>query len=299
MATKDSNPLPTKSQTTSPDTNERVSNTTVTPPKTTPSADQGIADLSVSPTKEPGKKQKVLHKAQLESKSAVKEVKEKTPPSPATCMHRYALKVWIKAETSPGNFMPLEEELYSADFVLNTLNLTYLGCTGVFLAEPGYAITFYDRKGSVRAGLMVEQSTEACKLISSIPIWMGYVAKIKARAISLQEANDMIVGLKRLNKEDLKKARMELHHRVSLWRLGNTGSNLSAMAQPFVPLATSSNTAVRPLGAVNAPAPMPLPQPADQVTHPLYTSEDKGATTEAVTPKKKNRKRGCRGTQSK
>ena len=59
---------------------------------------------------------------------------------------------------------------------------------------------------------MVEQSTEACELISSIPVWMGYAAKIKARAISLQEANDMIVGLKRLNKEDLKKARMELHH---------------------------------------------------------------------------------------
>ena len=59
---------------------------------------------------------------------------------------------------------------------------------------------------------MVEQSMEACKLIFSIPIWMGYVAKIKARAISLQEANDMIVGLKRLDKEDLKKAGMELHH---------------------------------------------------------------------------------------
>ena len=58
----------------------------------------------------------------------------------------------------------------------------------------------------------MEQSTEACKLISSIPVWMGYAAKIKARAISLQEANDMIVGLKRLNKEDLKKACMELHH---------------------------------------------------------------------------------------
>ena len=147
--------------------------------------------------------------------------------------------------------------------------------------------------------LTVEQSTEACKLISSFPIWMGYVAKIKASAISLQEANDMIVGLKRLDKEDLKKAHMELHHRLSSWRLRNTGSNLSAMAQPFVLLATSSKTAVRPLGAVNAPAPMPLPPPADPVTHPLYTSEDKGATTEVVTPKKKNRKRGSRGTWSK
>ena len=146
---------------------------------------------------------------------------------------------------------------------------------------------------------MVEQSTEACKLISSIPVWMGYAAKIKAREISLQEANDMIVGLKRLNKEDLKKARMELHHRLSSWRLGNTGSNLSATAQPFVLLATSSNTGVRPLGVANAPAPAPFLPPADPVTCPLYTSEDEGATTEAATPKKKNRKRGSRGKWSK
>ena len=71
------------------------------------------------------------------------------------------------------------------------------------------------------------------------------------------------------------------------------------MAQPFVPLATSSNTAVRTLGAVNAPASMPLPPPADPVTCPLYTSEDEGATTEVVTPKKKNRKRGSRENWSK
>ena len=294
MASKDSNPLPTKSQTTSPTTKENVANTTVTPPKTAPSADQGLPDLPASPTKEAGRKQEVLQKAQLEPESAVKEVKEKMPPSPATRTHRYALEVWIKAETSPGNFMPPEEELYSADFVLDTLNLTYPGCTGVFLAEPGHAIAFYGRKGSVRVGLMVEQSTEACKLISSIPIWMGYVAKIKARAISLQEENDMIVGLKRLDKEDLKKACMELHHRLSSWRLGNTGSNLSATAQPFVPLATSSTTGVRPLGVANAPAQAPLLPPADPVTHPLYTSEDEGATMEVVTPKK-NCKRGSRG----
>ena len=173
MVTKDSNPLPTKSQTTSPDTNERGPNTTVTPPKTTPSADQGLTDLPVSPTKEPGKKQEVLQKAQLESKSAVKEVKKRMPPSPTTCTHRYALEVWIKAETSPGNFTPPEEELYSADFVLNTLNLTYPGCTRVFLVEPGHAIAFYGQKGSIRAGLTVEQSTQACKLTSSIPVWMG------------------------------------------------------------------------------------------------------------------------------
>ena len=268
MASKDSNPLPTKLQATSPATKENIANTTITPPKTVPSADQGLADLPASPTKEAGKKQEVLQKAQLESKSAVKEIKEKTPPSPTTHMHCYALKVWIKAETSLGNFMPPKEESYSGDFVLDTLNLTYLGCTGVFLAEPGHAIAFYGGKGSVRVGLTVEQSTETCKLIPSIPIWMGYAAKIKARVISLQEANDMIVGLKRLDKEDLKKTCMELHHRLSSWRLGNTGSNLSAMAQPFIPLATSSTTGVRPLGAVNVPVQVPPLPPADPVTHP-------------------------------
>ena len=82
---------------------------------------------------------------------------------------------------------------------------------------------FMAKRDPSGVGLMVEQSTEACKLISSIPIWMGYAAKMKARVISLQEANDMIVGLKRLDKENLKKARMDLHHRLSSWRLGNTG----------------------------------------------------------------------------
>ena len=125
MASKDSNSLPTKSQTRSPATKENVTITTITPPKTALSADQGLADLPASPTKEAGKKQEVLQKAQLESKSAVKEIKEKTTPSPATHMHRYALEVWIKAETSLGIFTPPEEESYSADYVLDTLNLTY------------------------------------------------------------------------------------------------------------------------------------------------------------------------------
>ena len=298
MASNDSKPLATNSQITSLATKENTTNTATTSPKAAPSTDQGLTDLPASPTKEAGKRQEILQKAQLEAEAAVKEVKEKTSPSPATCMHRYALKVWVKAETSPCIFTPPEEELYSADFVLDTLNLTYPGCTGVFLAEPGHAIEFYGCKGSVRAGLMVEQSTETCKLISSIPVWMGYEAKIKARVISLQEANDMIVELKRLDREDLKKAHMELHHWLSSWRLGNTGSTLSATAQPSVPLATSSVTGTKPQGVANVPSQVPLP-PADPLTCSLYTSEDEGATTEVVTPKKKNRKWGSRAKISK
>ena len=164
MASNDSNPLPTKLQTTSPATKENITNTTTTSPKTAPSADQGLTDFTHLPYKggrERGRE--VLQKAQLEAKSAVKENKEKTPPSPTTRTHCYAFEVWIKAEISPGSFTPPEEELYSTNFVLDTLNLTYPGCTGVFLAEPSNAIAFYGHKGSVRAGLTVEQSTEACK----------------------------------------------------------------------------------------------------------------------------------------
>ena len=68
-------------------------------------------------------------------------------------------------------------------------------------------------------------------------------------------------------------------------------------AQPFVLLATSSTTGVRPLGVANATAQAPLFSPADIVTHSLYTSEDEGATMEAATPKKKNHKRGSREVQ--
>ena len=56
---------------------------------------------------------------------------------------------------------------------------------------------------------------------------------------------------------------------------------------------------VRPLGAASAPAQTPHLPPADPVSCAPYTSEDEGATTEAATPKKKNRKRGSRGKWSK
>ena len=84
MASTDSNPLPTKLRTMSQATKENITNTTTTPPETAPSADQGLTDLPASPTKEAGKRQEVLQKAQLEPKSAVKEIKEKTPPFPTT-----------------------------------------------------------------------------------------------------------------------------------------------------------------------------------------------------------------------
>ena len=64
-------------------------------------------------------------------------------------------------------------------------NLVYLGCAGVYHAKASHLVAFCGKKGSTWAGLTAEQSTEDCKALSDIPIWMGTLAKIKVRPISL------------------------------------------------------------------------------------------------------------------
>ena len=97
----------------------------------------------------------------------------------------------------------------------------------------------------------------------------------------MQEAKDILAGLKHLEKETLKRLQAQL----SAMQLGST---LSVTAKPFTPLATSSGTAMAP-----SVAPRPLAV-GDQPTRALYTSDDDGTTTDAsVVPKKKSiHKRG-------
>ena len=82
----------------------------------------------------------------------------------------------IEAETCSGVFSSILEETYSADFVIDTLNLAYPGCTGVYLIEVGHVMAFYGKKGSIKAGLSVEQGMEACSILSKIPTWIGTLA---------------------------------------------------------------------------------------------------------------------------
>ena len=152
-----------------------------------------------------------------------------------------------------------EDNTYGANFVIDTVNMAYPGCTGVYLGEAGHVIVFFGKKGSPKAGLTLEQGMEACRILSRIPSWMGQLAKYTVRALSLDEAKDMVAGLKRLEKENLRKARLELTSRLSNLKLGPTGSSLSASAKPFMPLATSSVVAAGP--------------PMDQVTLPLRDAE--------------------------
>ena len=71
---------------------------------------------------------------------------------------------------------------------------------------------------------------------------MGSLAQVKVRAVSLQEAKEILAGLKHLEKETLKRLQAQL----SVMQLGST---LSVTANPFTPLATSSGTAMAPSAA--------------------------------------------------
>ena len=140
-------------------------------------------------------------------------------------------------------------------------------------------------------GLTLEQGMEACTIIQEIPRWMGSLAQVKVRAVSLQEAKEILAGLKRLEKETLKRLQAQL----SAMQLGST---LSVAAKPFTPLATSSGTAMAPSAALR------LLAIGDQPTRALYMSDDDGTTTDAsVVPKKKSihkrsRRGGRRGRRS-
>ena len=172
------------------------------------------------------------------------------------------MEMRIQIESSPGVYSPPEDDMYSADFVVDTVNMAYPGCTGVYLGEAGHVIAFFGKKGTPKAGLTLEQGMEACQILSGIPSWMGQLVKYTVRALSLDEAKDVVAGLKRLERENFRKARLELTSRLSNVKLGPTGSSLSASAKPFMPLATSFVVAVGP--------------PTEQVTLPLRDTESTG-----------------------
>ena len=215
---------------------------------------------------------------------------KKTPPSPASRPRRYALEIWISVESAPGEYAPPGEDTYGADFVRDTLNLAYPGCTGVYLAESGHLVAFYWKKNATGAGLTVEQGMEACQVIAEIPSWMGKLTKFKVRAVSLQEATDIVNGLKRLERENFQRARLELNSRFSALKLGQVPSGLSATATPFVPSATSSAVAMGQPGGVGLP-----PQGGGlNLTQPLYTTDDDGATTDSTLSSVSSRASSCK-----
>ena len=144
----------------------------------------GLGDLSASMFTEPDRKQEAIQRAQVGSLMGAngnKEPQDKTPkkqsPASATRPKKYALEMWVKIETSTGMHSAPEEDSYSVDFTINTINHAYPGCTGMYLGMAGHMLAFYGKKTNPRAGLLLGQAVTASKAIVNIPNWMGYFAR--------------------------------------------------------------------------------------------------------------------------
>ena len=199
----------------------------------------GLRELSISMVTETDRKLEVIQRAQVSSlmgADRTKELQEKTPkkqsPASATRLKKYALELWVEIETSPGVYSTPDEDSYSVDFAIDTINHAYPGCTGMYLDVAGHMLALYGKKTKPRAGLLHGQGVIASKAIAHIPTWMGYFARWRVRCVSFSKASEILAGCKRLEKENLRRACWELQNQFSSMRLDST---LSAAARPFQP----------------------------------------------------------------
>ena len=152
----------------------------------------------------------------------------------ATRPKKYALEMWVEVETRAGMYTAPEEDSYSVNFTIDTLNHAYPGCTGVYLSVAGHMLAFYSKKTNPRAGLPHDQAIVASKAIINIPTWMGYFARWRVKCMSISEASEIMAGCKRLEKENWRWAHWELQNRFSVMQVDST---LSAITRPFQPQA--------------------------------------------------------------
>ena len=169
----------------------------------------GLGVLSTSMFTEPDKKSEAIQQAQVGSLMGANrnnEPQNKTPkkqsPASATRPKKYALEMWV--EISTGVHIAPEEDSYSVDFMIYTINHAYPGCTGMYLGVAGHMLAFYGKKTNPRAGLLHDQAITTSKVIANIPTWMGYFAMWRVKCISTSEVSEILAGCKRIEKESLR-----------------------------------------------------------------------------------------------
>ena len=152
----------------------------------------GLGELSASMFTEPDKKSEVIQRAQvglLMGANGNNEPQNKTPrkptPASATRPKKYALEMWVEIKTSAGMHTAPEEDSYSVDFAINTINCTYPGCTGMYLGMAGHMLAFYGKKTNPRASFLIYQAITTSKAIADIPTWTGYFARWRVKCISI------------------------------------------------------------------------------------------------------------------
>ena len=204
-------------------TSESTSTTTIPATVTanpTPPSRKGLAELARAFVAETRNRLEAMQHSQVASwpggpqqpgGTRPKESKEKAQSrTPSTSpVRRYALEMWVKIEVSLGAYAPPEDDFYSVNFVVDTLNQAYPDCTGIHLSEAGHLLAFYGKRGNLNAGLTLEQGMEACWILQEIPHWMGSLAHVKVRAISLKEAKELLARMKHLERENIKKAHLD------------------------------------------------------------------------------------------
>ena len=210
MVTQDSMPSGQIRSTTTPRGEESVT------PVSQPS---GLGELSASMFTEPDRKLEVIQRAQISPLMAAdknREPQDKTPkkqsPTSATRPTMYALEMWVEIKTSAGVHSTPKEDSYSVDFTIDTINCAYPGCTGMYLGVAGHMLAFYGKKTNPRAGLLLSQAVAASKAIANILTWMGYFTRWRVQCISISEASEILVGCKRIEKENLRRASWELQN---------------------------------------------------------------------------------------
>ena len=228
MATQDSMPSRQVRSTTTSTGEESVT------PVSRPS---GLGELSTSMLTESDRKLEAIQRAQVGSLMGAdrnKEHQEKTPKKPRLLdLRSMPWRCGWKSKLAWACIPPLMNS-YSVDFAINTINRAYPGCTGMYLGMAGHMLAFYGKKTNPRAGLLHGQAITASKAIANIPTWMGYFARWRVRCLSISEASEILAGCKRIEKENLRRARWELQNRFSSMQLDST---LSTAARPFQPQA--------------------------------------------------------------
>ena len=273
----------------------------------------GLGELATSMAAEAEKRLEAVQRTQVSSWSGAEKLKEpqdRTPkrqsPSPATRPRRYVLELGVEIEIWAGMYAAPDEDSYSVNFTIDTLNRAYPGCTGVYLGEAGHMVAFYGKKANSKAGLIHDEAVVASKAILEIPTWMGHFARWKVKCVSISEASEIVAGCKRLEKENLRRARLELQKRFSAMQVDST---LSATARPFQPQVAphslnedEEQPVYPPRSGWSGSHPTPGPVSSSPVErmpfhHPL-SSEDEGASSDASHHDRPLRKRcGSRGSQ--
>ena len=202
MATQSSKPSRQVSSPTTPMGEESVT------PVSQPS---GLGELSASMSTQPDMKSEAIQRAQVGSLMGANEnnkPQNKTPrkQSPASVARpkKYALEMWVEIKTSAGIHTTPKEDSYSVNFAIDSINRAYPGCTGMYLGMAGHMLAFYGKKTNPRAGLLIGQAIAASKAITNIPTWMGYFTRWRVKCVSISEASEILVGCKRIEKENLR-----------------------------------------------------------------------------------------------